>query len=103
MVRTFLDPETEALFRRTRQTSLPADLQRVALRKLALLDSAIRLSDLERLPANRLHTLAGGSHKGLHEVAIADGWTLRFRWMDGDAYKVELVAPRLVDPGGDGP
>jgi proteic killer suppression protein len=64
-----------------------------ARRKLALLDSAVRLSDLQRLPENRLHTLAGGSHKGQHEVAIADGWTLRFRWMDGDAYQVEIVAP----------
>jgi len=96
MVRTFLEPEAEALFRRTPLRNLPADLQHIALRKLALLDSAIRLSDLERLPANCLQTLAGGSHKGLHEVAIADGWSLRFRWMDGDAYKVELVAPRLA-------
>ena len=93
MVRTFLDPEAEALFRRTPPRNLPADLRRAALRKLALLDSAVRLSDLERLPDNQLRTLAGGSHKGLHEVAIADGWMLRFRWMDGDAYKVELVAP----------
>lgn len=93
MVRTFLDPAAEALFRRTPPDNLPPALQRAALRKLALLDGAIRLSDLERMPENRLHTLAGGSHKGLHEVAIADGWMLRFRWMDGDAYKVELVAP----------
>ena len=78
--------------------NLPPELLRVALRQLALLDSAIRLSDLQRLPENRLQTLAGGSHKGLHEVAIADGWTLRFRWMDGDAYTVELVAPRPGAP-----
>lgn len=98
MVRTFLDPEAEALFHRTRPPNLPSSVQRAALRKLALLDCAVRLSDLERLPLNHLHTLAGGSHKGLHEVAIADGWTLRFRWMDGDAYKVELVAPERGGP-----
>ena len=78
--------------------NLPAELRRVALRKLALLDSAIRLTDLQRLPGNHLHTLEGGSHKGLHEVAIADGWTLRFRWMDGDAYKVQLVPPQGTTP-----
>lgn len=72
---------------------MPPELWRAALRKLGLLDSAVRLSDLQRLPENRLQTLAGGSHKGLHELAIADGWRLRFRWMDGDAYKVELVSP----------
>ena len=91
-MRTFLAPQAEAHFQRTPPRGLPNSLQRAALRKLALLDCAVRLSDLERLPLNHLHTLAGGSHKGLHEVAIADGWTLRFRWMDGDAYKVELVA-----------
>ena len=93
MLRTFTDPEAERLFQRKPLKHLPPEIQRIALRKLALLDSAVRLSDLQRLPENHLRTLAGGSHKGLHEVAIADGWTLRFRWMDGDAYKVELVAP----------
>ena len=86
------------MFQRMPPANLPPEIARVALRKLALLDSAIRLSDLQRLPENHLHTLAGGSHKGLHEVAIADGWTLRFRWMDGDAYKVELVPPPQGGP-----
>lgn len=97
MLRTFKDPEAEALFRRTPPRHLPPEIQRIALRKLALLDSAVQLSDLARLPDNQLRTLSGGSHKGLHEVAIADGWTLRFRWMDGDAYKVELVSPERGD------
>jgi plasmid maintenance system killer protein len=93
MLRTFREPEAETLFHRQPPRHLPPELCRPALRKLAILDSAVRLSDLQRLPENHLSTLAGGSHKGLHEVAIADGWTLRFRWMDGGAYKVELVGP----------
>lgn len=72
---------------------MPPSVQRAALRKLALLNSAIQLSDLQSLPQNRLRTLAGGRHKGLHQIDLVDGWTLRFRWMDGDAYKVEIVAP----------
>lgn len=87
-MRTFRDPVVEALFRR--EPCLPPEIRRSALRKLALVDCAIRLSDLERLPANHLRTLEGGSHKGLHQVAIADGWMLRFRWMDGDAYQVAI-------------
>lgn len=93
MLRTFRDPEAEALFHRRPPRNLPPELWQVARRKLLLLDCAVQLRDLQRLPTNHLETLAGGSHKGLHALAIADGWTLRFRWMDGDAYKVELVGP----------
>jgi len=53
VIRSFRDPDTELLFHRIRSKGLPADVQRVALRKLALLDAAESLQDLRVPPGNR--------------------------------------------------
>lgn len=90
MIRTIRDPATEALFQRDPRSSLPPGIREIALRKLAMLNSAIKLSDLRAVPGNRIETLSGGSHKGYHRLPLKEGWHLYFWWMDGDAYKVAI-------------
>ncbi|HEY9720586.1 MAG TPA: type II toxin-antitoxin system RelE/ParE family toxin [Oscillatoriaceae cyanobacterium] len=94
MVRTFIDPRAERLFQRDAIADLPHEVAAIALRKLAMLHSAVKLADLRDAPGNRLSTLAGGSHKGHHTIEVAGDWRLCFKWMDGDAYRVELVSDR---------
>ena len=67
-----------------------AAIQRVALRKLLMLDAAGALADLRIPPANRLEKLVG-NRCGQHNIRINDQWLLSFRWENGDAFAVEIV------------
>lgn len=64
--------------------------ERVARRKLAQLDAAKTLSFLRVPPGNRLEALRG-NRSGSHSIRINDQWRLCFRFVDGDAYDVEIV------------
>ena len=90
MIRSFRDGETERLFKRERIRKLPSDHQRVALRKLLVLDAATSLLDLRIPPANRLEKLAG-DRQGQHSIRINDKWRICFRWVGTDAENVEIV------------
>lgn len=90
MIRSFRDRETEKLFHRERSAKLPPDIQRVALRKLWMLDAATQLSELRVPPGNRLEALRG-ERKGQQSIRINDQWRVCFRWRAGDAYDVEIV------------
>jgi len=73
-----------------RSRRLPADLMRRALRRLEFVDLASRLDDLRTPPSNRLHALKG-DREGQFSISINDQWRICFRWLDGDAYDVELT------------
>lgn len=90
MIRSFRDSDTERLFKRERIRKLPADLQRIALRKLLVLDAATSLLDLRVPPANRLEKLSG-DRQGQHSIRINDQWRICFRWIGADAQDVEIV------------
>lgn len=65
-------------------------MQRVAMRKLWMLDAATDLNALRVPPANRLEALHG-NRRGQHSIRINQQWRICFRWQDGDAYDVEIV------------
>jgi toxin HigB-1 len=90
MIKSFGDREAERLFRRERVKRLGADVQRVGLRKLRMLDAAVELDDLRMPPANRLEKLKGDRF-GQHSIRINRQWRICFVWRHGDAYDVEIV------------
>lgn len=90
MIKSFASKDTERLFARRRSTGLPADIQRIALRKLLILDAAERIDDLRVPPGNRLEKLSG-SRSGRHSIRINDQWRICFRWTGGDAEDVEIT------------
>ena len=90
MIKSFRDKDTERLFQRQSVRTLGTGVQRVALRKLRMLDAATGLSDLRVPPGNRLERLRG-NHAGQHSIRINDQWLICFRWHGGDAYDVEIV------------
>ena len=65
-------------------------MQRVALRKLRMLNRAINLDDLRIPPANRLEKLTG-DRAGQWSIRINNQWRLCFHWKAGDAFDVEIV------------
>jgi len=89
VIRSFRCADTERLFRRERVRRFRA-LERVALRKLTMLDAAAQLRDLASPPGNRLEALHG-DRKGQHSVRINEQWRICFVWRDGNAYNVEIV------------
>jgi len=90
MIRSFANRDTERIFHRRRTRRLAVDVQRVARRRLLILDAADRLDDLRVPPGNRLEKLIG-NRNGQHSVRINDRWRICFRWHQGDAYDVEIV------------
>ncbi|MDP2470854.1 MAG: type II toxin-antitoxin system RelE/ParE family toxin [Candidatus Palauibacterales bacterium] len=90
MIKSFRDRDTERLFQRRPVRKLGSDIQKVALRKLRMLDAATVLDDLRLPPGNRLEKLKG-DRAGQHSIRINQQWRICFRWRSGDAYDVEIV------------
>ena len=90
MIRSFGDRETELVFRRFRSRKLPDDIQRIAVRKLRMLNRSTVLADLRVPPANRLEKLRG-DRAGHYSIRINAKWRICFTWSNGDAYNVEIV------------
>ncbi len=90
MIQGFLCKETEALFNRNFTRKVPVDIQRTALRKLIILDSAESLIDLKVPPSNRLEKLLG-DRKGQYSIRINERWRICFKWFHQDAYDVEII------------
>lgn len=89
MIRSFASSDTRLLFETGQSKELPLDILRRALRKLELIDNAMRLLDLRLPPGNRLHALAG-NRAGQHAVSINDQWRVCFRFADDGVYDVEI-------------
>ena len=90
MIKTFACKETERLFNRQFSRKLPQSIQRVARRKLEILDAAEVLQDLRIPPSNRLEKLLG-DREGQYSIRINDQWRICFEWQVGDAYEVEIT------------
>lgn len=89
-IRSFRGGRTEAVGRGEVPKGFQPDIARSALRKLVMIDSAVRLEDLRSPPGNRLEALKG-DRAGQHSIRINDQWRIVFRWVDGGAEDVEIV------------
>ena len=90
VLRSFRDKDTEAVWHRQRSRRLDGPTQRIAWRKLAMLDAAESLGDLLVPPGNRLEKLSG-YRGGLHSIRINRQWRICFRWTDAGPEAVEIV------------
>jgi len=89
VIKSFRGPTAELIFTRERAPRFPPNRYRLAQRKLAMLDAAAELRDLEAPPGNRLERLSG-DRKGQYSIRINDKWRICFNW-NNDAYDVEIV------------
>jgi len=90
MIRTFADRQTQLLYETGRSRRFPPDITRRATRKLEYIDLATGLDDLKAPPSNRLHELEG-DRQGQFAISVNDQWRICFRFVNGDAYDVELT------------
>ena len=90
MIESFADRETERLWNRRFSRRLPHDIQRIARRKLVMLQRSRDLNDLRVPPGNRLEQLHG-DREGQYSIRINDQWRVRFKWDRGTATDVEIT------------
>jgi proteic killer suppression protein len=90
MIASFRDRETEELWRSGKSRRLPANLERRAFKKLAILNAAITLDNLNVPPGNHLEALRG-NRTGQHSIRVNDQYRVCFVWRDGNAFEVEIA------------
>lgn len=90
MIKTFADRHTKELYETGKSKRLPPAICKRALRRLEYLDLATALEDLKVPLSNRLHELER-ERKGQLSISVNDPWRVCFRFVDGDAYDVELT------------
>jgi proteic killer suppression protein len=89
VIKSFGDRDTRALYQGQRVRRFDG-FREQAEKRLQILRRARSLEDLRGLPSNRLEALAG-DRTGQFSIRINRQWRICFRWLDGDAYDVEIV------------
>ena len=90
MLRSFRDKDTERVWQRQPVRQLDQPTQRMALRKLLILDAADALGDLRVPPGNRLEKLRGDRAE-TYSIRINRQWRICFAWTDAGPEDVEIV------------
>ena len=88
MIKNFRDRDTERLYSRETARRF-SGIERQALKRLRILDSASNLQTLSALPSNRLEALKG-DRQGEYSIRINQQWRICFKWDDAP-YDVEIV------------
>ena len=90
MIATFRDNDAELLWRTGKSRRIPANLRRIAVRKLMILNAALTLDNLRVPPGNHLEELQA-DRRGQHSIRLNDQYRICFVWLDGNAHDVEIV------------
>lgn len=77
MILSFADKETEKIFEQKFSKKLPQSIQRIALRKLIMIDNAENINDLRIPPANHLEQLSG-DREGQYSIRINNQFRICF-------------------------
>lgn len=89
MIQSFACSDTESLFF-SHTVARFKNIERVARRKLLMLQAAMQLGALKVPPGNQLEQLKG-NRRGQHSIRINDQWRICFVWRDNGAHDVEIV------------
>ena len=93
MIRSFKDKETENVYHGIFSRRLPGNIQKIALRKLIMLNSSSSLNDLRIPPSNHLEKLIGNL-EGYYSIRINDKYRIIFKL---DVNGVDVIEVEIVD------
>lgn len=96
MIKSFKDNETEKIYNQKFSKRFPNSIQKVALRKLIMMDNAECLDDLRIPPANHLEKLSG-DREGQYSIRIHNQYRICFVFKDSDLYDVEIIDYHLKE------
>src|SRR5699024_10077932 len=69
MIKNFADKETQKVYHQEFSKKIPQSIQKIALRKLLMIDNVFDINDLRVPPANHLEQLAG-NRQGQYSIRI---------------------------------
>ncbi len=90
MIKTFKCKETEQIYNQQFSKKLPSVIQKIALRKLIMMDNAANIQDLKVPPSNHLEKLSG-DRAGQYSIRINDQYRICFTVDNNDIHNVEIV------------
>lgn len=90
MIKSFRSKETEKIWDGEISKKLPFNIQKIARRKLRMLNNSSDLNDLRVPPSNCLEKLKGGL-RDKYSIRINDQWRICFSWHNGDSFNVEII------------
>jgi len=90
MIVEFSCKETEKVWNGEKTRKWNAQICKIALRKLFMLNAAHKMEDLLIPPSNRLHSLKG-KLKDYHSISINMQWRIIFIWNDGRVKRVRIT------------
>jgi proteic killer suppression protein len=90
VIQSFADKDTERVWRRVHVRQFGSDLQRIANRKLVMIDAAETINDLRIPPGNRLEQLHG-KRAGQHSIRVNEQWRICFEWTPAGPANVEIT------------
>jgi toxin HigB-1 len=90
MIKTFADKHTRDIFELGKSKRFSSDMISRIIRRLEYIDLAATVEDLKIPPSNRFHALIG-DRRGQYSISINDQWRICFRFINGDAYNVEIT------------
>ena len=90
MIKSFKCKETETIFNLDYSRKLPQDIQKIASRKLWIIDAATTINDLKIPPSNHLEKLKG-KIKNYYSIRINKQWRICFIWQRNDAYEIKII------------
>lgn len=89
MIINFASKETEKIFDRQYSKKLPTQIQKIAYRKLLMLDASYSIHDLHIPPSNHLEKLKG-KYKNKYSIRINNQWRIIFEWKNNNAHQVQI-------------
>jgi len=89
MIKSFADKETEKVWSGKFSSKLPNDIQRIARRKLRMINNSQTINDLRIPPANKLEKLKG-ELKGKYSIRINKQWRITFKWINQNAEQLKI-------------
>lgn len=91
MIKNFADKETHKVYQQKFSKQLPPTIQRLAFRKLLMIDHAETINDLSLPPANHLEKLSH-DRQGQYRIRINNQYRICFAIRNGNEfYDVEIV------------
>lgn len=90
MIKGFADKETEKIYNQQFSRKLPQSIQKIALRKLMMINAAKSLDDLRVPTANHLELLQG-NREGQYSIRINSQYRICFKIDGADIFDVEIT------------